>query len=71
MNNLYTIFLDQLININLLSIKTFQFHINVLSILESDYLLSACLLESFTDLIKQMNLIYITITKNMKIKNSK
>ena len=68
MNNLYTIFLDQLININLLSIKTFQFHINVLSILGSDYLLSACLLESFTDLIKQMNLIYITITKNMKIK---
>ena len=68
MNNLYQIFLDQLININLLSIKTFQFHINALSILVSDYLLSACLLDSFTDLINQMNLIYSTITKNMKIK---
>ena len=76
MNNIYENFiLKELLN-NLYHIQILIFHINSLSILSSDYILSAYLLQDFLPLIKEMNEIYTKIslycqiqTKEIYVKN--
>ena len=68
MNNIYKNFILKKIINNLLHIKILIFHINSLSILSSDYILSAYLLQDFIPLIKEMNEIYSKITSNCSIK---
>ena len=53
--------LEEIMN-NLFHIQILIFHINSLSILSSDYILSAYLLQDFIPLIKEMNDIYSKIT---------
>ena len=53
---------------NLFHIKILIFHINSLSILSSDYILSAYLLQDFIPLIKEMNEIYSILSLNCSMK---
>ena len=76
MNNIYNnLILKELLN-NLYHIQILIFHINSLSILSSDYILSAYLLQDFLPLIKEMNEIYTKVssycqiqTKEIYVKN--
>ena len=68
MSEIYkNIILKKILN-NLFHIKILVFHINSLSILSSDYLLSAYLLQDFIPLIKEMNDIYSIISLNCSMK---
>ena len=68
MNDIYKNFILNNVLNNLLHIKILIFHINSLSILSSDYILSAYLLQDFIPLIKEMNETYSKITLNCPIK---
>ena len=68
MNKLYKTFILNLIMNNTLHIKSLTFHINSLSILSSDYILSAYILKDFVPLLKQMNDIYSLIMNNCSFK---
>ena len=61
-NIIYNKFIVEEIMNNLFHIQILIFHINSLSILSSDYILSAYLLQDFIPLIKEMNDIYSKIT---------
>ena len=65
---IYSTFISNLINNGLLSIKTFLFHINSLSILTSNYILSSYLLLTFSSLLKTMNSIYTNISSFIQLK---
>ena len=65
---IYSTFISNLINNGLLSIKTFLFHINSLSILTSNYILSSLLLLTFSPLLKTMNSIYTNISNFIQLK---
>ena len=68
MNDIYKNFILNNVLNNLLHIKILIFHINSLSILSSDYILSAYLLQDFIPLIKEMNETYSKISLNCPIK---
>ena len=71
MNNIYKNFILNKILNNLFHVKILIFHINSLSILSSDYILSAYLIQDFIPLIKEMNEIYAIISSNCSIKTEK
>ena len=64
MNTIYKEFILKEILNNLFHVQILIFHINSLSILSSDYILSAYLLQDFIPLIKEMNEIYTKITSS-------
>ncbi len=61
--------IDKIICNNLLIIKIFNFHIDSLSILTSNFIISSLMLNSFNSLIREMNKIYKTI-KELEAENS-
>ena len=67
-NNIYKNFILKEIMNNLFHIQILIFHINSLSILSSDYILSAYILQDFIPLIREMNEIYSIITSSCSIK---
>jgi hypothetical protein len=60
--------MDKLIGNNLLIIKIFNFHIESLSILTSNFIISSLMLNSFNSLISEMNKIYKIIKEYEAIK---
>ena len=66
-NNIYNNFIIKQILNNLFHIKILTFHLNSLSILSSDYILSAYLLQDFIPLIKEINEIYTKISSCCQI----
>ena len=58
---LWTYIKDTVLTQKILILRTFNFHIDCLSLLSSNFIISSLMLKSFNEIIKEMNQIYILI----------